>query len=205
MYWNNTIHKQHKSSAFFFHDRQKHSLTPREISTTGQTVVWLYPPYLSTCWFPHKCTIRKKFPQHSEDLVLQALSAFSLISLDVRMDLMCPGITAPGGQRTGLQRVPLTPAGAFIDTHSRRFAMETPPIHIPTVPQKVKCGANTNLSHMQTKPSLLHCYYLLSWSPSTSFSSFSYRPGHAKVSNTFTIKSPRWFKLRLSLGLNRGT
>lgn len=94
--------------------------------------------------------------------MLQALSTFGFISLDVRMDLMCPGITAPGGQRTGLQRVPLTPAEPFIHTHSRTFAMETPPIQIPTVPQEVKCGANTNLSHRQAKPSLLHRYYLLS-------------------------------------------
>lgn len=103
----------------------------------------------------------EKFPELSEGLVLQALSTFAFISRDVRTDLMRPGSAALGGQRTGLQRVPLTPAWAFIHTHSRTFAMETPPIQIPTVPQKVKGGSNTNLSHRQAKPSMLNHYYLM--------------------------------------------
>lgn len=107
----------------------------------------------------------EKFPEPSEGLVLQALSTFAFISRDVRTDLMCPGSAALGGQRTGLQRVPLTPALPFIHEHSRTFAMETPPIQIQTVPQKVKGGSNTNLSHRQAKPLTLHYYYLMNTPP----------------------------------------
>lgn len=113
--------------------------------------LWIYPQTHNS----------EKFPELSEGLVLQALSTFTFISWDVRTDLMRPGSAALSGQRTGLQRVPLTPALPFIHTHSRTFAMETPPIQIPTVPQKVKGGSNTNLSHRQAKPLTLHHYYLL--------------------------------------------
>ncbi len=132
----------------------------------------------------------EKFPEISEGLVLQALSTFAFISWDVRTDLMHPGSAALSGQRTGLQRVPLTPALPFIHTHSRTFAMETPPIQIPTVPQKVKGGSNTNLSQRQAKPLTLHHYYLLNPpKPHISFFYFTNRPRHAKAFKTFTIKS----------------
>ncbi len=143
----------------------------------------------------------EKFPELSEGLVLQALSTFAFISWDVRTDLMRPGSAALSGQRTGLQRVPLTPALPFIHTHSRTFAMETPPIQILTVPQKVKGGSNTNLSHRKAKPLTLHHYYFLNPpNPTFYFFSFTNRPGHAKALKTFTIKSTSlWCMLMSSL------
>ncbi len=130
----------------------------------------------------------EKFPELSEGLVLQALSTFAFISWDVRTDLMRPGSAALSGQRTGLQRVPLTPALPFIHTQ------------IPTVPQKVKGGSNTNLSQRQAKPLTLHHYYLLNPpKPHISFFYFTNRPRHAKAFKTFTIKSTSlWCTLRSS-------
>lgn len=151
----------HELAAFGHHTRQKYSFAPQGISRAGQTghsdteQLLIYPQAHNS----------EKFPELSEGLMLQALSTLAFISRDVRMDLMHPGSAALGGQRTGLQRVPLTPALPFIHEHSRTFAMETPPIQIPTVPQKVKGSSNTNLSHRQAKPSMLHQYYLLNPKP----------------------------------------